>query len=115
MMYNTYDVHFYASWALIQLWPRLQESIQYEFRSTIDYQSLDTRKNLYNGKPMYRKVKHTIPHDLGAPGKLFMFNIFCDNHSNDFFIPNTNPSNILVLPRKHSVFALFKFCSNLKF
>nr|XP_018906932.1 PREDICTED: non-lysosomal glucosylceramidase [Bemisia tabaci] len=69
MMYNTYDVHFYASWALIQLWPRLQESIQYEFRSTIDYQSLDTRKNLYNGKPMYRKVKHTIPHDLGAPGE----------------------------------------------
>ncbi|VVC95593.1 unnamed protein product [Leptidea sinapis] len=25
-MYNTYDVHFYASFALAQLWPNLQES-----------------------------------------------------------------------------------------
>lgn len=26
-MYNTYDVHFYASFALAQLWPNLQVSI----------------------------------------------------------------------------------------
>jgi non-lysosomal glucosylceramidase len=30
-MVNTYDVHFYASFALIQLWPELELSIQYEF------------------------------------------------------------------------------------
>ena len=24
LMYNTYDVHFYASFALIQLWPQLE-------------------------------------------------------------------------------------------
>ncbi len=30
-MVNTYDVHFYASFALIQLWPELELSIQYDF------------------------------------------------------------------------------------
>ena len=30
-MVNTYDVHFYASFALIQLWPNLELSIQYDF------------------------------------------------------------------------------------
>jgi hypothetical protein len=30
-MINTYDVHFYASFALIQLWPELELSIQYDF------------------------------------------------------------------------------------
>lgn len=29
-MYNTYDVHFYASYALIMLWPKLALSVQYE-------------------------------------------------------------------------------------
>ena len=24
LMYNTYDVHFYASWALVSLWPLLE-------------------------------------------------------------------------------------------
>ena len=30
-MINTYDVHFYASFALIQLWPQIELSIQYDF------------------------------------------------------------------------------------
>lgn len=29
-MYNTYDVHFYASFALVMLWPMLQISLQYD-------------------------------------------------------------------------------------
>ncbi|KAG9463462.1 hypothetical protein GDO78_021685, partial [Eleutherodactylus coqui] len=29
-MYNTYDVHFYASFALIMLWPQLEISLQYD-------------------------------------------------------------------------------------
>lgn len=27
-MYNTYDVHFYASFALAMLWPKLELSLQ---------------------------------------------------------------------------------------
>ena len=30
-MVNTYDVHFYASWALVQLWPLLDLTIQRDF------------------------------------------------------------------------------------
>lgn len=29
-MYNTYDVHFYASFALAMLWPKLELSLQYD-------------------------------------------------------------------------------------
>jgi len=29
-MYNTYDVHHYASFALIMLWPKIQISLQYD-------------------------------------------------------------------------------------
>ena len=29
-MFNTYDVHHYASFALIMLWPKLQISLQYD-------------------------------------------------------------------------------------
>jgi hypothetical protein len=29
-MYNTYDVHHYASFALLMLWPKLQLGIQYD-------------------------------------------------------------------------------------
>lgn len=34
-MVNTYDVHFYASFALIRLWPELELSIQYDYGKTL--------------------------------------------------------------------------------
>lgn len=34
-MYNTYDVHFYASFALIMLWPKLALSVQYDIGEKI--------------------------------------------------------------------------------
>lgn len=66
-MYNTYDVHFYASHALANLWPNLQISIQYDIRDTISTEIMDTRKHLYDGKSAGRKIKDTVPHDLGDP------------------------------------------------
>nr|XP_022910294.1 non-lysosomal glucosylceramidase [Onthophagus taurus] len=66
-MYNTYDVHFYASYALIMNFPHLQQSIQYQFKDAIFAE--DKRKvwMLYDGKTVERKVKNTVPHDLGDP------------------------------------------------
>lgn len=66
-MYNTYDVHFYASHALINLWPNLQVSLQYDFKDSISKEIVDTRKHLYDGKSAGRKVKDSVPHDLGDP------------------------------------------------
>lgn len=66
-MYNTYDVHFYASHALVSLWPNLQISLQYDFRDSINVEINDQRKHLYDGKSASRKVKNSVPHDLGDP------------------------------------------------
>ncbi|XP_037957731.1 non-lysosomal glucosylceramidase isoform X2 [Teleopsis dalmanni] len=66
-MYNTYDVHFYASAALAHLWPNLQVSLQYDFKDAIAADLSDTRKMLYDGKVLPRKVKNCVPHDLGDP------------------------------------------------
>ena len=67
-MYNTYDVHFYASFALSQLWPKLQSSIQYEFRDAVLKNVSQPRWYLYNGKISARKPGGSMPHDLGEPG-----------------------------------------------
>lgn len=67
-MYNTYDVHFYASHALANLWPNLQVSLQYDFMDSIFSEIVEPRKNLYDGKSTNRKVKNSVPHDLGDPG-----------------------------------------------
>ncbi|XP_026315900.1 non-lysosomal glucosylceramidase isoform X2 [Hyposmocoma kahamanoa] len=66
-MYNTYDVHFYASFALAQLWPNLQVVLQYMFRDTITMETEKSRRSLYNGKTVKFKIKDSIPHDLGDP------------------------------------------------
>lgn len=66
-MYNTYDVHYYASHALASLWPNLQISMQFDFRDSITMEIPETRKHLYDGKSTSRKVQNSIPHDLGDP------------------------------------------------
>ncbi|CAG9578874.1 unnamed protein product [Danaus chrysippus] len=66
-MYNTYDVHFYASFALAQLWPNLQVVLQYMFKETISIEINKLRPSLYDGKSCKFKIKDSIPHDLGEP------------------------------------------------
>lgn len=73
-MYNTYDVHFYASFTLAKLWPKLQASIQYMFRDTIDNSLNITRKHLSCGTSGLRKYKYSVPHDLGDPGMCLINN-----------------------------------------
>ncbi|XP_053672231.1 non-lysosomal glucosylceramidase isoform X1 [Anopheles nili] len=68
-MYSTYDVHFYASHALASLWPNLQVSIQYDYKDSIDREISDGRKHLYDGKIIPRKIKNSVPHDLGDPAE----------------------------------------------
>ena len=66
-MYNTYDVHFYASFALVKLWPKLQQSLQYDFAETIDQERNVPTKFLFRGDSGVQKSKNCIPHDLGDP------------------------------------------------
>ncbi|XP_072939317.1 non-lysosomal glucosylceramidase [Epargyreus clarus] len=74
-MYNTYDVHFYASFALAQLWPNLQVVLQYMYRDTIEMETTKYRQSLYDGKSVKFKIKDSIPHDLGDPEDVPFTNI----------------------------------------
>lgn len=47
-MYNTYDVHFYASFALIMLWPKLELSLQYDMGEGLFCASSATLESLWS-------------------------------------------------------------------
>jgi len=66
-MYNTYDVHFNASFALLKLWPKLQMSLQYDFAETIIKENDTKTFFLFNGETGKQKSFGCVPHDLGDP------------------------------------------------
>lgn len=70
-MYNTYDVHFYASHALTMNWPQLQVSLQYDMLDAISMKISENVTGLYDGKKFERKYINTVPHDLGDPCKFY--------------------------------------------
>ncbi|TKS92974.1 Non-lysosomal glucosylceramidase [Collichthys lucidus] len=66
-MYNTYDVHFYASFALIMLWPKLALSVQYEIAGSVVHHDPTERLHLMSGLYSPVKAKNVVPHDIGDP------------------------------------------------
>jgi len=66
-MFNTYDVHFYASFALLMLWPQLQISMQYDYLHSIPIEYSDMVQYLFDGKTGVNKPENCVPHDLGDP------------------------------------------------
>ncbi|HEY43459.1 MAG TPA: hypothetical protein G4O11_05690 [Anaerolineae bacterium] len=68
-MYNTYDVHFYASFALSMLWPRLELSLQRDIAECVRNDYLEEHQLMTSGKYSPRKKKSIVPHDIGSPGE----------------------------------------------
>ncbi len=66
-MFNTYDVHFYASFALIALWPELELSLQRDFARAIATEHPEMWRAVLSNRWAIRKVRGIIPHDLGSP------------------------------------------------
>ncbi len=66
-MYNTYDVHFYASWALAMLWPKLELALQRDTAAATLAELPDTYPAMFDGRLSRRKVRGAVPHDLGLP------------------------------------------------
>eukprot|EP00064_Thunnus_orientalis_P017605 superscaffoldBa00003790_g17689 len=66
-MYNTYDVHFYASFALIMLWPKLALSVQYDIAGSVVQKDPTERLHLMSGVCSPVKAKNVVPHDIGDP------------------------------------------------
>ncbi|CAK8571966.1 unnamed protein product [Lathyrus sativus] len=66
VMWCTYDVHFYASFALLMLFPRIELSIQREFAQAVLCEDGRKVKYLAEGNWGIRKVFGAVPHDLGT-------------------------------------------------
>ncbi|KAM9329739.1 non-lysosomal glucosylceramidase [Gastrophryne carolinensis] len=66
-MYNTYDVHFYASFALVMLWPQLQISLQYDIAAAVLQEDVTQRRYLMSGVMAPVKTRNVVPHDVGDP------------------------------------------------
>ncbi|GAB6029054.1 Non-lysosomal glucosylceramidase [Chamberlinius hualienensis] len=65
-MFNTYDVHFYASFALTCNWPKLQLSLQYDMAEFVLSENRE-RLSYISGQKGRRKVADVVPHDIGDP------------------------------------------------
>jgi non-lysosomal glucosylceramidase len=66
--YNTLDVNFYASWALLLLWPELEVSVVRDFAATVDLDDPEIVTVGWKGTDAPWKVRGAMPHDLGGPG-----------------------------------------------
>ncbi|XP_071706483.1 uncharacterized protein [Rutidosis leptorrhynchoides] len=66
IMWCTYDVHFYASFALLELFPKIELSIQRDFARAVLTEDTRKVKFLAEGNYGIRKVKGAVPHDLGT-------------------------------------------------
>lgn len=60
-MYNTYDVHFYASFALIMLWPKLELSLQYDMGEGLFCASSATLEPLWSLTLSFRPKIYLYP------------------------------------------------------
>lgn len=66
-MFNTYDVHFYASIALAHLWPKLELSLQYDIAASILQTDETSFHFLMDGDRGLVKSPGVVPHDVGDP------------------------------------------------
>ncbi|KAM0901697.1 hypothetical protein ACQ4PT_019812 [Festuca glaucescens] len=96
-MWNTYDVHFYASFSLIMLFPKLQLSIQRDFAAAVMMHDPEKLKLLHDGKFAARKVLGAVPHDLGLYDPWFKVNAYT-LHNTDRW-KDLNPKFVLQVYR----------------
>ncbi|ESR54893.1 hypothetical protein CICLE_v10018742mg [Citrus x clementina] len=76
VMYNTYDVHFYSSFALVMLFPKLELSIQRDFAAAVMMHDPGTMKIMSDGKWVARKFLGAVPHDIGLDDPWFEINSY---------------------------------------
>ncbi|KAK4776781.1 hypothetical protein SAY86_005469 [Trapa natans] len=75
-MWNTYDVHFYSSFALVMLFPKLQLSVQRDFSAAVMMHDPTKMQLLSNGQWVPRKVLGAVPHDIGITDPWFEVNAY---------------------------------------
>uniref|UniRef100_A0A251T9P5 Non-lysosomal glucosylceramidase n=3 Tax=Helianthus annuus TaxID=4232 RepID=A0A251T9P5_HELAN len=96
-MCNTYDVHFYASFALIMLFPKLELSLQRDFAAAVLMHDPREMDLLDDGTRAPRKALGAVPHDIGMIDPWFdvnFYNIFNTDRWKDL-----NPKFVLQVYR----------------
>lgn len=86
LMWNTYDVHFYSSFALLMLFPKLELSIQRDFAAAVMMHDPSKMEIMSDGKWVPRKVLGAVPHDIGLNDPWFetnAYNLFNTNNWKD--------------------------------
>ncbi|GKV12410.1 hypothetical protein SLEP1_g23552 [Rubroshorea leprosula] len=76
LMWNTYDVHFYSSFALLMLFPKLELSIQRDFAVAVMMHDPSKKKIMSDGRWVPRKVLGAVPHDIGLNDPWFEVNAY---------------------------------------
>ena len=67
--YNTYDVHFYASFALIMNWPKIELALQRDFGEATLVEYPERVQEMWRGTWVPRKLRGAVPHDIGIPSE----------------------------------------------
>ncbi|MCL7027721.1 hypothetical protein MKW94_016921 [Papaver nudicaule] len=75
-MWNTCDVHFYSSFALTMLFPKLELSVQRDFAAAVMMHDPERVQTLDDGKSAQRKALGAVPHDLGLANPWFEVNAY---------------------------------------
>lgn len=96
-MWNTYDVHFYSSFALVMLFPKLELSIQRDFAAAVMMHDPCKIKVLSDGKWVPRKVLGAVPHDIGLNDPWFEVNAYNLHNTNRW--KDLNPKFVLQVYR----------------
>jgi non-lysosomal glucosylceramidase len=65
--YNTLDVYFYASAALVKLWPNLAREVVRDFVRSVPADDPEVVPVWATGGTAIRKVPGALPHDIGGP------------------------------------------------
>ncbi|ESQ33419.1 hypothetical protein EUTSA_v10006714mg [Eutrema salsugineum] len=76
LMYNTYDVHFYSSFALLMLFPKLELSLQRDFAAAVLMHDSSKKQVMSSGEFVTRKVLGAVPHDIGLNDPWFEVNAY---------------------------------------
>ncbi|XP_020222782.1 non-lysosomal glucosylceramidase [Cajanus cajan] len=76
IMWCTYDVHFYASFALLELFPKIELNIQRDFARAVLCEDGRKVKFLAEGNCGIRKVYGAVPHDLGTHDPWYEMNAY---------------------------------------
>lgn len=110
IMWCTYDVHFYASFALLELFPLIELSIQREFAKAVLCEDKRKVKFLADGNGGMRKVKGAVPHDLGTHDPWHEMNAYNIHDTSKW--KDLNPKFVLQIYRDFAATGDFSFATD---